>query len=559
MRRQCASLLFWLTMLAPGLLPAAGTDRLDAPAPVLSEVVQASLFKNGMVYELRETTVPGPGAYEIRNLPTAVHGTFWIEPASEGLRLENVTARETRRKQPQPARRMGELLQANAGRRVELQVRGEGWVAGVLLPGEKPKPPESGPPSVPGPRRAPWEARVMSRETAEETTPPESEIVILQTDKGDQAFRVEEVTGFRCATGEIAATVPGWESGRSLRFEVAAGQGKVRIHMLTRGVTWAPSYRVERLSGDQARVRCRAVVINDAEDLSGAQARFIAGFPNVRFGGATDPLSATVPLETFLSSLSNEGASGRRASPVMAQQVMNAPSFLAEPPELPGATAGTLREDLFLYPPVRLDLRKGERGEFALIDCTVPCRDVYLWDLEDSAFGDDSPSGLDGSPASQEEVWHALRLTNTAKVPWTTAPAVTVQEGDLLGQDLLRYTPPGAPAVLRVSRSLDILAQRTEKEEERQRNAPTEYRGEWDLVTVRGELTVVNGKGKAVTLLARKKITGEVFESLPKATVETPGAGLNQVNPTQVLTWEVPLNPGEVKKMTYRYRVRVRR
>ncbi|MBP7867239.1 MAG: hypothetical protein KA419_14980 [Acidobacteria bacterium] len=564
MKRQCASLLIALTATVCSLLPAAGPDRWDAAEPVLSEVARATLFKNGMVWEARETEVPGPGTYEIRDLPAAVHGTFWLEPVTEGLRVEKVTARESRRKSPQAVRRMAELLQANTGRRVELQVRGEGWIAGTLLPGEAPRPASPGPPSVPAPPRRPaLPPRTLAAADGNEASAPTApEFAVFRTDKGDQACRVEEVTGLRCPAGEIVTTVPGWETGRALRFEVTAGKGKVRVHLLTRGISWAPSYRVETLPGDQARVRCRATVLNDAEDLWGAELLFIAGFPNVRYGASTDPLSSNQTLDAFLASLSAGETGGRRAAPVMAQQMMNAPAFFNEPPETIEPAAGTLREDLFLYPPVRLDLRKGDRGDVPLIDATVPCRDVYLWEMTD-AGGDGaafkSSPDFDGPSGRAEEVWHALRLTNTGKVPWTTAPALTVQGDDLLGQDLLRYTPPGAPTLLRVARSLDVLARREEKEVERQRNAPTEYRGEWDLVTVKGELTVMNGKGKPVAVMVRKRLEGEVIDTAPKASVETPSTGLKEVNPVQMLTWELPVNAGQVVTLSYRYRVRVRR
>lgn len=564
MNLRWACVLIGLAAWAPCLLPAADRDRLDAAEPVLSEVARATLFKNGMVWETRETDVPGPGVYEIRDLPAAVHGTFWLEAVTEGLRVEKVTARETRRKKPQAVRRMPELLQANTGRRVELQVRGEGWIAGVLLPGENPLAASPGAPDAPVVSRRPaLPPRTLAAADARETSSPAvPEFAILRTDKGDQALRVEEVTGLRGATGEIVTAVPGWEPGRALRFEVVAGKGKLRAHLLTRGISWAPSYRVETLPGDQARVRCRATVLNDAEDLWGAELLFIAGFPNVRYGASTDPLTASQTLEAFLSSLSAGETGGRRAAPVMAQQMMNAPAFFNEPPETIEPTAGTLREDLFLYPPVRLDLRKGDRGDVPLIDVTVPCRDVYLWEMTDAggesaAFK--SSADFDGPAGRPEEVWHALRLTNTGKVPWTTAPALTVQGDDLLGQDLLRYTPPGAPALLRVAKSLDVLARREEKEVERQRNAPTEYRGEWDLVTVKGELTVMNGKGKPVTVMVRKRLEGEVIDTVPKASVETPSTGLKEVNPVQVLTWEIPVGAGQVVTLTCRYRVRVRR
>ena len=47
----------------------------------------------------------------------------------------------------------------------------------------------------------------------------------------------------------------------------------------------------------------------------------------------------------------------------------------------------------------------------------------------------------DSRNQKQEEVWHCIRLENTGKTPWTTAPAETVKDGLIIGQDTLNYTP----------------------------------------------------------------------------------------------------------------------
>src|SRR5207244_2793900 len=70
-----------------------------------------------------------------------------------------------------------------------------------------------------------------------------------------------------------------------------------------------------------------------------------------------------------------------------------------------------------------------------------------------------------------EEVWHSVRLQNTGKVPWTTAPALTMQGGQVLGQDLIRYTSPGGKTTVKITQAVDIKAERAEFEVERKRNA----------------------------------------------------------------------------------------
>ena len=159
----------------------------------------------------------------------------------------------------------------------------------------------------------------------------------------------------------------------------------------------------------------------------------------------------------------------------------------------------------------------------------------------------------------QEEVWHTLRLTNAGGIPWTTAPALTVQNGRPLGQDVLFYTSPGAKTLLKITRAVDVKAEQGETEVERQRAARTGYGGDWDLITVKGELRLFNYKAKAITVLIKKTLSGELLDTSPKPDVETSAQGVWRVNPKQVLTWELPVEASGKGYVSYRYKVHARR
>jgi len=305
-------------------------------------------------------------------------------------------------------------------------------------------------------------------------------------------------------------------------------------------------------------------VMNDIEDLVGVTLNFITGYPHIAFAEAADPLALRGDVSDFIQSLIAISSPRRdREAFTMAQQAVasNTAGMELGPVRPTMPEEGEVREDLFLYPRPDVTLRRGERAYYPLFTKEVPCESVYAWEIEDSL--DESArwrherwyEGGDRRPA-QEEIWHSLRLTNTAGVPWTTAPALTVQEGRVLGQDILFYTSPGAKTLLKVTRAVDVQAEQGETEISRQRSARTAYTGrEFDLVTIKGELRLFNHKSKPITLLIKKTLSGEVLSTVPTAAVERTTQGVWRVNPQQVLTWELPVAAGGKGYVTYQYKV----
>ena len=164
-----------------------------------------------------------------------------------------------------------------------------------------------------------------------------------------------------------------------------------------------------------------------------------------------------------------------------------------------------------------------------------------------------------GPASSKEEVWHDLKFKNTGNVPWSTGPAMTLQEGSIQGQDTLYFTSSGSEALLRITRAMDVVADQKESEAGRQRDTSTPYSGHWDLVTVTGELHVANRKGEQVHLIIKKLLSGELGACSVQPAVETLAEGLKKANPQKRLTWEVPVEAKGKIKISYSYKVLVSR
>ena len=224
------------------------------------------------------------------------------------------------------------------------------------------------------------------------------------------------------------------------------------------------------------------------------------------------------------------------------------------------AREGSAAEDLFFYPVEDFTLRRGETAYIPLFTAEVPYQHVYVWNIPDFLDKEERYRQERDRPGQRfaEEVWHCCRATNNMKMPWTTAPAQFVKSGRVVGQDICYYTAPGAQTTIRINRAMNLMAEQAEFELERQRNAARFYGYQYDLVKVKGELKLVNRLGKKVSVEVTKNLSGDVLESSPQAKDVTTARGLRRVNTGHRLTWNIELEPGEEKTLTYVYEVFVR-
>ncbi|MBN2132518.1 MAG: hypothetical protein JW741_23655 [Sedimentisphaerales bacterium] len=231
-------------------------------------------------------------------------------------------------------------------------------------------------------------------------------------------------------------------------------------------------------------------------------------------------------------------------------------------PTYGAAEAGQVAEDLFLYPAGTLTLAKGEVGYVPLFTESVPCGHIYQWDIPDYVdeegryqYGRDNRDQQE----PEQEVWHSLRLTNATRIPWTTAPAETVKDGAILGQDTLPCTPAVRDGTLRITRAVGVKAEQIELETDRKREAARLYGYSYDLITVQGDLSISNTQDKPITLEITKTLSGAVKSATPEAARQKLARGLRRMNGLMKLTWTLDLPPGKQQDLRYTYEVYVRR
>ena len=522
---------YFAGIIAAMILSSTVPAIADQPS-VITRTRSVAVFKNGLGYFLQEGEARLSDGWAVsESLPAAALGTYWVGSPKAGVSVERLVALQEEITRTVPVGSVQEILEANVGKRVRLTV-GDKQVEGKLI-------------------AAP------------------SSLALIETATGTMAVNKSSVSWVEIE-GAAEANRSVTEKVKRLRFKITGAKDRapITIGYLQKGITWSPAYLVELLDDTKARITMQGLLANDVKNLEGVDVYFVVGYPNFMYANVVSPLALTQSVTDFI-----QGLSGRSDARYAGAAVQSMSNFYAEMdlavPSAPGfgysvgtGTPGAPEEDLFLYQIKDVSLNVGERAYYTVFTAEVPYKHVYEWTVSDSSSV--QPSGyIDQSRRSEEvqpedQVWHKLRLTNTSKYPWTTAPGMATSQGQPLSQDTLNYTSKGAQGDLRITVATDIRGKHSEIEKSRENDALRAYGTSFSKVTSDGELVLKNFKSRAVTVTVKKTLSGEVATASDDGKAQKVSEGIKAVNPTSVITWEIPLKAGEDKTINYTYFTYVR-
>jgi len=541
---------------------AAAKDPTDpAPRDAVLRIERIALFKNGLGYATAGTRLPDKAkSVRLGQLPVPSYGTFWVSYPKEVKVRSLITAMETIEELTTPPN-VDQLLRLNPGRKVLIHTAGaptgeRSVVEGVLQSVLNPAGVEPSGPYFMDIRRPPDRGYYPGYPPQ-----PQETVVLVKTEKGLVALSPGSIQRVDFAGGEPVCVTTNRQKRPCIRMELEepAGGDRILVNYLARGITWAPSYRIDLSDEKTARFSAQAQIINEMADLEDAHVDLVTGFPNVQFADVPNPAAMSQSLAEFLNSLAGGRADGGQRGNMMAQQAMVFNNLAsASPPVAPYAASanGQTAEDLFLYPLPKVSLKKGQTATIPLLSADMPYQHLYTWRIPDQLEGD--PSRQRGDGRSAEDVWHTCRLVNAARMPLTTAAAEFVKDGQFVGQDTCFYTAAGSEASIRITRAMNVQAEQAEVEVERKRNAASFYGYGYDLVKLSGELKARNLLDKPIKLEITKELSGEVLQASEAPRDVATARGLKQVNPKHVLTWLLEVKPGDEHKVTYSYQLYIR-
>jgi hypothetical protein len=525
------------------------------------EIEKLTLFKNGLGFIISNATLPeNSKTVRIGQLPIPSFGTFWVGYPKD-VKLQSLITSIEEVEKKVPVLSIPQLLQINTGRKVIIHTSDKD-IEGTIL--TSPLNPEEQPAPNPyfmSPRLIQDPYRSYMPQI------PMNDIISIQTDKGIVVLNPGSILRVEFADDNPTNVTTSKTKYPSLRMELEkpAGGENVTVSFLARGITWSPGYLIDLSDSKTAKFSAHAIIINELTDFNDVKLQLVTGFPNIKFSDINSPVAKSQSLAEFLSALS--GSNQQSGNRYMMSQGMLGNSMLQadeiESSIVPGystASEGLVAEDLFFYPVDNFTLKKDETAWVPLFSAEMPYKHIYTWKIGDFVDLNEHYNMQMGLQEGRntEEVWHSCRIVNTLNMPLTTAATEFVTDNELTGQDVCYYTPPKGETTIRINKALNVLAEQTEIEVERTRDASTFHGYRYDLVKVRGELKLRNKLDKSIKVEISKELSGEVLESAPKSKDVKTAKGLRQVNEKHILTWEIELDAGAEEKISYQYRVYIR-
>lgn len=541
-----ALLTGWIVALCVSSVPAAEES-------VESRIESVGLFKNGLAVVTRLVALPESGTCRIEGLPEPVHGTFWLE--SDVPVAARITTREV--EVPSDPAAAVNLQEDLAGREVRIHFRdsqippAEGTVMSALPKmGEDAWDREyerSGRPY--------W--RSSSPSGASQTG---RRFLILSTDKG-RVYVEPSMIAYLRVEGEkstITRRLPVLFLEAAKKREAST---TVRVHYLTKGMAWAPSYRVDISDSEKLVIEQKAVIKNELESLEGVRVYLISGFPSMEFSHVTSPLSLRTTWASFFQELAQRPGSGggARGQVVLQQIAMN----YVPPTATPDFSATPMGEgpDVHYQPAGELTLAEGDALVLPVASGTTDYERIVEWIVPDTRT--ENGRRINDYQRNQDPekyrdaAWDAVRFKNPLEFPMTTAPAMTVAGGRFQGQRMCTWTNVGEEATLHITKALSIRTRCVEYEEQGEREIVYLGGNDYRKVMAKGELSVCNHRKETVKLVIRRRFSGDLLEAEGDPECSLLEEGVYSVNKRNELLWTIRLEPGAEKSLTYKYSVLV--
>ena len=506
---------------------ADSVDRVSGNALANMPVKEVTVFKDGHAFVLHEGIMPtdADGNVVLDYLPAPIVGTFWSYSAQTGAKLTGVVSGKRIVSLDKTALTIPELIRANIGARVRIAEAGLNAYECVI-----------------------YEIPTRSSQELCRTSPPSSppalsqpgNIVLLKYEGGIKAVPIDHIRELTFLE-EPKATLGHEEFRNIMTLKLDWGRrepaktASVGMVYVQRGIRWIPSYRIDIDGKGQAVVKLQATIVNELADIENVKAHLVIGVPKFAFEDTPDPIS----LQQTVAQLSNHFQRDSQTAYAFSNMIMSqsaSPVRYAEPPRNtgtmdlgPDVAESSKNEDLYVFTLENVTLKKGQRMVVPVAEYKLKYRDVFVLDLP---FGPppEVRQRLNNEQTAQlarlyhaPKVMHKIRLDNDADCPLTTAPALILRQGRIIGQSMTTYTAVGASSDIELTVAVDISVERLDVETERVNDA-----AKWDGHTyarsnLTGTITLTNHRPGSVDLEVRRSVLGNIDSADNEGQIEQLG------------------------------------
>ncbi|NLX25285.1 MAG: DUF4139 domain-containing protein, partial [Lentisphaerae bacterium] len=559
-------LLFTMVGTIATVADEAASNRLP--------VHEITVFKDGHAFIQHSGTLPvdESGKIIMDYLPAPVLGTFWPYVDDQNATLGSVVAGIRKVETEKTALSIGEMIEANIGARIifrDGEIDREATIVGI-------------------PTRSSEELASYASPTDLPQLPQKSDVLLLRTTEGIRTLPLSSIDQLTFVD-ERKEKVVQEEFRNRLSLNVKWNNqpketANVGLVYLQLGIRWIPSYRIAIQDDGTAVLKLEATLINELIDLDDVTANLVIGVPSFAFKDSVDPISLREDIARLSSTFQNNSrtATALLSNAILSQMAVpmvesGSGNALEAGPEV-GESGKS--EDLYMFTVDHITLKKGERMVLPIAEYELSYEDVYTLDipiappmemLQNMNQNDRMTLLREGLTST---VAHKIRIENKSPHPFTTAPAMILKDGHILAQGMMKYTPVGGHADIKLTAAIDINVKKIDSETKRTPNA-VEWNGDrYTRIDLDGKITLKNYKMEPVTV----EITRHVLGNLNTVGDDGTKAMINpledqsylpdeqvadwwfryswpwwwyQFNSVGRASWTTTLNPGEESTHTY--------
>jgi len=499
-------------------------DKVSEKALANMPVREVTVFKDGHAFVLHEGSMPtdADGNVVLDYLPTPIIGTFWSYSAQTSAKLTGVVSGKRIVSFDRTALNIPELIRANIGARVRIAEAGLDAYECVIF-------------GIP----------TRSSQELSRTSPPSESlalsqpgnIVLLKFEGGIKAVPIDNIREITFLE-EPKPTLAHEEFRNIMTLKLDWGQRKpaetanVGMVYVQRGIRWIPNYRIDIDGEGQAVVKLQATLINELADIEDVKTHLVIGVPKFAFEDTPDPMSLQQTVAQLSSHFRRDSQTAYAFSNMIMSQATRQVRRVEAPANRetidlgPDVAESAKNEDLYVFTLEHVTLKKGQRMVVPVAEYKLKYRDVFVLDLPfgpppevRQRFNNEQMAQL-ASLYHAPKVMHKIRIANDAECPLTTAPALILRQGRVIGQSMMTYTAVGASSDLDLTVAVDIAVERLDVETERINDAAKWNGNTYARSNLTGTVSLTNHRTQSVDLEVRRSVLGNIDSASDDGEIE---------------------------------------
>jgi len=544
-----------ITIGVIGLLLISGASSYAQETILESRIVSLGLFKNGLAFVTREVDIPDSGTYRIDNVPEPVHGSFWIDGEAE------VKAHSVMRQEAMPIEVADNFIfqDAWAGKKVNIYFRDQNRPS---LSGEVVKLEEAREPNWDEKLSYPNNSYVYDSYQFRR----KGRFLILKVSDGYAYIDLMNIDHIQVQSQDnvILKHIP----VLLLNVNAKKHPTTIRLSYLAQGISWVPGYRINLINDQQLTIEQNATIKNEFAPITQADIFLISGFPNTPFGNVLSPFSLHTDWATFFQQLKkNSEAEDARLAQAQYLQARRMPS----PYDTDNFSASSFDDgtDMHYQPIGKWSLDKEESMLIQVASETADYEKIVEWIIPDTRDAEGRYAFELRQKEDQEKyqdiVWDSLRFKNPLNFPMSSGSVIFTTGNQFLGQAINDWVDAGEETILHITKALNVHTNNIEYENQinlsQANNDAIVYIGgnDYRKAVVSGELFVNNRRKQPITLVIRRRFSGDLLEADNNPTCQFQKNAKWSVNKRNELVWSVTLLPEAEQTLRYKYSVFIAR